>query len=235
MEELLQFLSLSVPIKFKNVFGFDVSEKMLKFARENYGNDVTKFHQFDINQMEYFSNDLLLEKCGIKYQSADIVTSFLCLQWIKDLKKAFYYIGKLIKPGGFLVMNMAKNVPALTEAYIEVSQREKYLQFKSDAKVPIFSLKDVEDPCRMLNELLKDANFDVKFLECVALSKDFENRSNFHDMIKSVYTLSPRMSKEMQNEFYIDLFDCMETSIDQSNGGYVFSYDYLYLIAVKND
>ncbi|CRK95081.1 CLUMA_CG008559, isoform A [Clunio marinus] len=223
------------PIKFKRILGLDISEEMLKFARETYSNEVLKFRQLDMNEMESLSNEMLNQRIGINYESADIVTSFFCLHWFEDLKKTFGSIEKLIKPGGFLVINFLINVKAMSEGYIEVSQREKYLPFKNEAKTPIYPLKHVEDPCKVMKEMLSEVKLDVKIVNYEKFSYDFENRSNFYGTVKSVYNISPNMPEELKDEFYKDFLDSMETFIDQSDGGYGLNLDYLCLIAVKSE
>ncbi|CRK89780.1 CLUMA_CG003430, isoform A [Clunio marinus] len=222
-------------IKFKEVVGVDISDNMIKYARNTYGNEVMKFHQLDVIEIGSLSNDMLFQRTGIKYQSADIVTSFICLQWIEDLKKAFENMRKLIKPDGFLVVNLVKDCTSMSKSYEEVSQREKYRQFINGVKIPIFPLKNIDDPCKVLNEMLTEINFAVKMTKFDKVFIDHKNPSAYFDLVKSAYTLSPTMPEELQNEFYDDFFERIEPFVDQSDGGYIICYECLHLIAVKSN
>ncbi|KAL7024898.1 hypothetical protein ACKWTF_013240 [Chironomus riparius] len=70
-------------LKFSKVVGVDVSEEMVKFSNEKYGSDLISFQVMDAGSEipENFKN-----------QKFDLVTSFLCLHWIKDFDLAFQNI-----------------------------------------------------------------------------------------------------------------------------------------------
>jgi juvenile hormone acid methyltransferase len=81
-EVLANVVVKELGLNFKSVIGVDISEDMIKFARKIYANTSIQFEAANIESdfLENTSNPL------IKPGSFDIVTSFYCLHWIRDLK-----------------------------------------------------------------------------------------------------------------------------------------------------
>lgn len=73
---LLEFIVPKLPKKVK-VYGSDISTEMVKFAKENFGNEIASFHQADICA-EY---ELLAKKLPGPF---DNITSFFCFHWIQN-------------------------------------------------------------------------------------------------------------------------------------------------------
>lgn len=73
---LMEFIVPKLPENVK-VYGSDISEEMLEYAKENFGNEIASFHQADICA-DY---ELLAKKLP---KSFDNITSFFCFHWIQD-------------------------------------------------------------------------------------------------------------------------------------------------------
>jgi juvenile hormone-III synthase len=63
--------------KHVKVYGSDVSKEMVKFAKENFGDEVVSFHQTDISE-DY---EILAKKLP---QPFDNITSLFCFHWIQN-------------------------------------------------------------------------------------------------------------------------------------------------------
>lgn len=63
---------------FRSLIGFDISNEMIEFAKKNYENEIVKFYCADV-----IGNG---EENAMRHEMADIVTTFYCLHWIRDLR-----------------------------------------------------------------------------------------------------------------------------------------------------
>jgi len=78
-------------LKFSKIIGIDKSEEMVRFSSEKYGNDLMSFQVMD-------TEGEIPE--SLKNQQFDMVTSFFCLPYCKDLNAAFLNIQNFLKPNG---------------------------------------------------------------------------------------------------------------------------------------
>lgn len=76
----------SLQIERLKITGIDVSQEMIKFARNKYGSVNRSFHVFDIQSgLENIDS-------FVKPASFDLVTSSYCYQWVRDEKLISFYI-----------------------------------------------------------------------------------------------------------------------------------------------
>lgn len=72
-------------LQLKKVFGVDINQEMVEFAKKKYESEVIKFHCVDTvggaNALEKAMSEM-----GVGFGFADIVTSFNCLHWVVDLR-----------------------------------------------------------------------------------------------------------------------------------------------------
>jgi juvenile hormone-III synthase len=73
---LIEFIVPKLPENVE-VYGSDISKEMVKFARENFGGELSSFHQVDICA----DFEVLAKKLP---QPFDNITSFFCFHWIQD-------------------------------------------------------------------------------------------------------------------------------------------------------
>lgn len=77
-----------------DVVGFDVSEQMLKQARNRVGNEAD-FHQAALEESLVFARS----------DSFDGIVSALALGYVQDLREPFSEFARVLKPGGFVVFS----------------------------------------------------------------------------------------------------------------------------------
>lgn len=87
-----------LPENFERLVGVDLSEEMVRFAREHYPHPSVSFEQLDIG--------LELEKQNLNdIEPFDHITSFNCLHWItKTQPTTVENMYKLLKPGGDMLL-----------------------------------------------------------------------------------------------------------------------------------
>jgi juvenile hormone acid methyltransferase len=75
---LYDFILPKVPENYHKVIGVDISEEILKCAKENFGNKLIEFHQMDISSSACCKH--------FKNEEFDQITSFYALHWIQNQK-----------------------------------------------------------------------------------------------------------------------------------------------------
>jgi juvenile hormone-III synthase len=140
--------------KVDNVVGVDISKEMIKFANENYGNHFTKF--FEINIESDFES---MEK--LEPESFDIVTSFHCLHWVKNQRKAFANIYKLMKPKARCLISFVLSTPFF-EPFSKLCESEKYSKFiRNDSPKIIFPYNFEANPLKAFCEIFCETGFKI--------------------------------------------------------------------------
>ncbi len=79
--------------KAKKIYGVDVDEDAVEYAKRNYGG----------KNIEYLLGDA--EKIPLEDKSVDVVVTFETIEHIKDYKKFMREIKRVLKPGGFAVIS----------------------------------------------------------------------------------------------------------------------------------
>uniref|UniRef100_T1KKC5 Methyltransferase type 11 domain-containing protein n=2 Tax=Tetranychus urticae TaxID=32264 RepID=T1KKC5_TETUR len=114
------------------IIGFDCSEKMIEFARENYSTSNLNFHCGNIcADWEELSVNL-----DIEAESVDVVTSTFCLHWVTNTAKAMENINKMLKPGGkcYLLMFSWSPIFPLQE---QITYQEPWYELFQKLEVPM--------------------------------------------------------------------------------------------------
>lgn len=99
----VDFLLPILPVNFSRLVGVDLSEEMVKFARQQYPYPRISFEQFDLG--------MDIEKQQLNgIEPFDHITSFYCLHWVQNQERAVQNMYKLLKPDGdLLLVFLAKN------------------------------------------------------------------------------------------------------------------------------
>jgi ubiquinone/menaquinone biosynthesis C-methylase UbiE len=81
-EVLVNVVIRKMKFNLKEAFGIDICQEMVEHSKKKYENRFLKFFCIDL-----FNDELFLSgRMELKPGSIDIVTSFYCLHWLKDLK-----------------------------------------------------------------------------------------------------------------------------------------------------
>ena len=155
-------------LKFCKIIGIDKSDEMLKFADKNYGNDLMSFCLMDIEE-EIPKN--------LRDQQFDMVTSFYCLHWIKDIKNVFQKIYGLLNSNGIFCCTFLQSTK-INDIWDALAI--KYPLYMKDWRkhfTPLWSLENAND---ILVKNLEDCKFKIiKFHDVKNEKFEFRNLQKY--------------------------------------------------------
>jgi juvenile hormone acid methyltransferase len=141
---------------------------MLKFAKKYYGSDLMSFYYMDAEGE--------IPKI-LRHHQFDIVSSFYCLHWIKDLKSAFQNIHKLLKTNGLFCCVFLQST-RVNDIWDNLSL--KYPLYMKDWRSYYTPLWSVENANNLIEKYLEDCNFKiVKFYDIRNENFKFKNVENY--------------------------------------------------------
>lgn len=145
-----------IPLKFHRLIACDLSDNMIKYARENYHHPNVVFTQFDITGS--------VENFLLKFDRFDHVVSFFCLHWIQNLKLAIENIHRLLTENGDCLLIFAKSAPVY-DVYVEMSKASKWSQYLTDVEsfIPLYQhIDNSVDHFRALCSSVGFSNINIK-------------------------------------------------------------------------
>lgn len=112
-----------LPMNFSRLVGVDLSEQMVRHAREHYPHPNISFDKVDIGAD--------LSKFMRSSELFDHITSFYCLHWVQNQKKALQNIHDMLGPkGDCLLVFLAQN--PIFEIYKRMSESMKWAKYMTD-------------------------------------------------------------------------------------------------------
>ncbi|CAG9800903.1 unnamed protein product [Chironomus riparius] len=167
-------------LKFSKVVGADKCTKMIDHANKTYGSDELKFHLMDVQEC--------VPEC-LKSLKFDILTSFYCLHWIHDLKKAFNVISSLLKPGGlFLCVFLKKHF--LAGIYSALAQ--KYSPYMDNYENKFSELLFLDNADEVIKGYLTECGFEI--VEFIDVKNDLCDLNSEAIMSESLEVINPFLS-----------------------------------------
>ncbi|XP_012262171.2 juvenile hormone acid O-methyltransferase-like [Athalia rosae] len=167
----------------------DISEAMIKFCREKYGdNERLSFEKLDIQTKN------LPERFVGRF---DYVSSFYCLHWCWDLRKAFENIYDSLCPGGTSLVTFIANLPIL-DTYPGLAALPLYHPYMKDCDhfIPVF--QNVNQPHKKLKTMLKDIGFDVQHCSVRETSTFYRNVDSLKTFLMAVNPFTSRLPPEVR-------------------------------------
>lgn len=143
----VELVLAKMPRDYKLVMGMDISERMVSYAREKYCSQHLdlKFVQGNIaGDLKQFS--------GFSF---DHITSFFCLHWVQDQRRAFANIFHMLKPGGDCLISMLARMP-IFEVYKRMAKQPKWAEYLQDVAECISPYQDASDPVALAGTYLKE-------------------------------------------------------------------------------
>ncbi|XP_036329613.1 juvenile hormone acid O-methyltransferase-like [Rhagoletis pomonella] len=194
---LMEYIYPMLPAQFNAVLATDISERMIDFARKNYG-DSERAH-FEV--LDITCAQLPQRLCG----QFDHVTSFYCLHWVQNQKRALLNIYQLLRrSGGDCLLVFLANNP-IFDVYIELSKSEKWGRYMTDAVQFISPLHNSSDPGAEYSKLLQEAgfvNFSVEIRNEIFV---YDGTQNLKDNVKAVCPFLERMPETQHEDFLEDV------------------------------
>lgn len=146
----IDYILPMLPRNFSRLVGIDLSEPMVRHAREQYPHPNIDFHTLD------FDGDI--EKYISNTEPFDHITSFYCLHWLQNQQRAVQNIHRLLKPGGDCLLSLMTNCP-LYDVYSRVAQYPEWAPYMADVNRFISPYHYSEEPCAEFTSMLAAAGF----------------------------------------------------------------------------
>ncbi|KAG5674680.1 hypothetical protein PVAND_004632 [Polypedilum vanderplanki] len=192
---LFDFTLQKIPENFHKIVGIDISNEMLNYARENFGNEFIEFHRVDISEISAFQR--------LDNQQFDNITSFYCLHWIQNQKQVFANIQKLLSKDGTAIIAFLTYTP-LFDIYERLSRMNKYKQFMSDVKNFISPYHYEKRPLDVVKSYCNENGLIVKHIELREKTFYYQNYSHLKDAVESINPFTKRMPKKLAKYFIND-------------------------------
>ncbi|XP_036329937.1 juvenile hormone acid O-methyltransferase-like [Rhagoletis pomonella] len=198
---LMQYIYPIMPAQFDAVWAIDISESMIDFARKNYG-DSERAH-FEV--LDITCAQLPQRLCG----QFDHVTSFYCLHWVQNQKRALRNIYQLLRRSGgdCLLVFLANH--SFFDVYIELSKSKKWGRYMTDTMQFVAPLYNSSDPSVEYSKLLHANGF-------VDFSVDIRNkifvyagRQTLKDNLKAISPYLSRVPESQHEEFLDDMIQVL--------------------------
>ncbi|XP_053959018.1 juvenile hormone acid O-methyltransferase [Anastrepha ludens] len=194
---LMEFIYPLLPRQFDAILATDISERMVDFARKNYGN--TERAHFEVL-------DITCALIPHKFRGQfDHVTSFYCLHWVQNQKRALQNIHQLLRcSGGDCLLVFLANNP-IFDVYIELSKTEKWGSYMIDVMHFISPLHNSDDPGADYSKLLQETGFVDFRVEIRNEIFVYDGTQNLKDNVKAVCPFLERIPEAKHEEFLDDI------------------------------
>jgi juvenile hormone acid methyltransferase len=205
----IDFILPLLPKNFKKLVGSDISDQMVRFARQKYEKGNIFFEQMDIGKELDLS----------KHNTYDHLTSFYCLHWVQDQKQALTNIHNLLNnDGDCLLVLLAKN--PIFEIYDQMSRMWKWESYMRDVSKYISPYQFSQNPAKEFSQTISDAgfsNFEIDIREKVFI---FSGMDNLKKSVQAVNPFLDRLPESMRDEFfqdYVKIAKEMKLAISEPN------------------
>ncbi|XP_039431001.1 juvenile hormone acid O-methyltransferase-like [Culex pipiens pallens] len=204
------------------VLGVDIFQDMVDIAAKKFGSmPNVKFTKFDITAIDL--SELL------KSGPFNLITSFVCLNWVRNQRQAFVNIYQLLAKEGQLFCTFVRN-DALKLVYQELAKDPRWSPFMTDWNDFTAPYVDVEDWRQVLGEHLKVAGFTDFRMEVSHGPYHFRSEQELKDMLHSVNPFALRIPEELEVKYVKDLLKEFQR---QSKSPVKYPYEMIILYASK--
>ncbi|XP_052860360.1 juvenile hormone acid O-methyltransferase [Anopheles cruzii] len=181
----------------RKVVAADVSEQMVRYAREAYKHLASvSFRTLDIG--------LKLDASGLaQLGQFGHVTSFYCLHWVQNQYNAFSNIYHLLKPGGNCLLVFLANNP-IFDIYNQLSRSPKWSKYMYDVEKYISPYQYCENPASEIEDLLCTVGFQQYQIQVRDKLYVYEGLDNLKRAVLAVNPFSERMPPDLRDKFLLD-------------------------------
>lgn len=173
------------------VLGTDTSLEMIKKAKETYFKDIHNV------AFECVAAESLTTADPESEGAFDLLTSFFCLNWVKDKQTAFTNFYKVLRPGGKILCTIGtteeKTVVMGMAVQYFLQLREKYSALKDKSLSELLGRFSIAT--NDLKALLVDCGFDSVVIEPKIMNFTFKSKTAFADWQRPVFMSSPFVSQ----------------------------------------
>ncbi|XP_058066848.1 juvenile hormone acid O-methyltransferase [Anopheles bellator] len=183
--------------RLRKVVAADVSEQMVRYAREAYKHLTSvSFRTLDIG--------LKLDAGGLgQLGQFGHVTSFYCLHWVQNQYNAFSNVYHLLKPGGNCLLVFLANNP-IFDIYNQLSRSPKWSKYMYDVEKYISPYQYCENPASEIEDLLCTVGFQHYQIQVRDKLYVYEGLENLKRAVLAVNPFSERMPPDLRDKFLLD-------------------------------
>ncbi|CAG9762202.1 unnamed protein product [Ceutorhynchus assimilis] len=191
----MEILLPKLPKSLNKLLGCDVSDKMIKFAKEVCKNGQLDFCQLNIGNSE---------DCMDYHASFDYVFSFYCLHWIPDQRSVFENIYNMLKPGGDILLSFLGTNP-IFDVYQNISKKIIWAKYLRPEMISPYH--NCEDPGKVLKKMLLEIGFEN--CKCVVEDRQFifPNLKLLEGSIVAVNPTLPQLDSEEKVQYLEDFMN----------------------------
>lgn len=178
------------------VIGLDCSQSMIDFARNNFEKPNVQFHVGMASEIPYESQ-------------FECITSFNCLHWEPNQKKALLCFRKALKPGGAIILAIPGPDLLLRSTLEKVCRSSKWHEYFINYKSPgiIWTANEYA-------ALLLTTQFTIRKIESVFRPYLFPNEARYRTFVEAMLPHLSCLSKSLHQQF---LHDTVEEIKKQGN------------------
>jgi ubiquinone/menaquinone biosynthesis C-methylase UbiE len=198
----------------KHVYGVDVSEISVEYAKQNYG----------AKNIEFLAGDG--EKIPLKDNSVDIVTTFETIEHIPDYRQFMNEVSRILKDDGLLVISTPNDLEFAEGNHFHLHEFE-YEELKSLIAQHFKYTESYFQGTWLYNALVdedmmtKEQNFDITTMNTAPISREkciyfyilCSNRK-ITEKVKPIAAISEHWSAREEKQGYEDLYRKQELSND---------------------
>ncbi|XP_047513731.1 juvenile hormone acid O-methyltransferase-like isoform X1 [Pieris napi] len=181
----------------KTMTGSDISEDMIRFAKEHYASERIDFTTLNIEGE-------LPDQLRNRFHHA---ISFFALNWCHRKETAFQNIYDILRDDGSGFVIIAEKT-SLYDAYRSLAKAEKWKPWVTDVERYISPYHDNQDSLKELHQLLGKIGFTITKSEDKIIFHEYGNLENLKDGIMSVVPF--KIPDELYDDFFIDLSQEMQ-------------------------
>ncbi|CAD7079460.1 unnamed protein product [Hermetia illucens] len=224
---MIDFILPIMPKNFSKLMGVDIAEDMVKHAKLLYQRPKISFDKCNI------AGDIKAILVDHS-EGFDHVTSFYCLHWEWNQKKAIKNIFDLLKhDGDCLLVFLAKH--PIFDVYKKLSQNNKWAPFMEDVDRFISPYHHRENPAADFNELLKSTGFTTYNVKLVDKTYVYGGLNTLKRNVSAINPFLVNMSPNEREEFFEDYIKTIIhmniSQKDEDENDYKFISSYKLLVA----
>ncbi|XP_059609466.1 juvenile hormone acid O-methyltransferase [Phlebotomus argentipes] len=221
---LIDYLLPVLPQNYSRVIGADISEQMVRYARDTYGYlKGISFATMDIGALAMTS----------EIEPVHHITSFYCLHWVQNQKAAVQNIYNLLTPDGDCLLTFLANMP-IFEIYEKMARSKRWASYMTDVHKFVSPYQHSKKPAEEFWNLMYAAGFTEIRIE---LKDNFFVYDGIDILKKSVRAINPfleRIPAAMHESFLNDYVGWVaRMSLFESNNKIITPYKLLVAYGKK--
>ncbi|KAK4873152.1 hypothetical protein RN001_015181 [Aquatica leii] len=209
----------------RKVVGIDVSEEMVKFANATYGNEKFNFEVWNIENV--------VPKRYISF--FDYVFSFSTFHWIKDQRKLFLNINRIMKPNAQMLFSFVAQTN-LFDIYQSVWRRPEYAPYIDDFYAGQSCFQKSKEPLKEFQTIIENAGFKIEMIKMEVNTAKNKSLVDFKEFLISLSPYYHKMPDHLKENFMLHHLEQVQrdTKVESPNNYYM-KFNYIIAYAKKKE